>query len=184
MTDTFINKILADNPQTREEFAAALGRTGIRKCAEIGVLRGGYSEVLCRAIPDIELYCIDPWTPSRNHRNQGRLEGHYIRAQRRLKYFNVTFLRMTSVEAAKIVPDNSLEMVYIDALHDYENVKADINAWVPKVVKGGIVSGHDWLHAGVARAVEEYAAAHGITPIHTTKELPEVIYPSWFWENR
>jgi hypothetical protein len=42
-------------------------------------------------------------------------------------------------------------------MHDYENVKADILAWKPKVKPGGIMAGHDYgPHApGVIKAVNE-----------------------------
>jgi hypothetical protein len=45
--------------------------------------------------------------------------------------------------------------VFIDASHDYESVKADVKAWLPKVKKGGYLAGHDWHHEPVKRAVIE-----------------------------
>jgi hypothetical protein len=47
--------------------------------------------------------------------------------------------------------------VYIDASHDYESVKEDIIAWLPKVKKGGIICGDDYTPGwpGVMRAVNE-----------------------------
>jgi len=46
-------------------------------------------------------------------------------------------------------------MVYIDAAHDYENVKKDILVWLPKVKQGGIIAGHDVIIGGVKQAVVE-----------------------------
>lgn len=62
-----------------------------------------------------------------------------------------------SVEAASHFADNSLAFVYIDAGHDYESVKADIQAWLPKIRSGGTISGDD-IHGawpGVEKAVRE-----------------------------
>ena len=35
--------------------------------------------------------------------------------------------------------------MYIDARHDYESVKEDLEHWLPKVKLGGIVAGHDYV---------------------------------------
>jgi hypothetical protein len=50
-----------------------------------------------------------------------------------------------------------IDIVFIDALHDYESVKQDIHLWWPKVRVGGMLSGHDANHQwpGVERAVAE-----------------------------
>jgi len=176
-----LENVLTDDLPTRVTFATEIGRSGIKRCAEIGVLAGGFSKVLCENILDITLYCVDPWTVSRNHRSQRRLERQYNETKKLMRDYNAVIMRMTSLEAAKIIPDNSLDMIYIDALHDYENVKADILAWEPKVVPGGIISGHDWKHFGVTKAVQECALLFGIKHIYTTCEDPKEIHPSWFW---
>jgi predicted O-methyltransferase YrrM len=67
----------------------------------------------------------------------------------------VTPLRADSVEASKTVADGSVDCLFIDAAHDYESVKKDITAWLPKVKKGGILAGHDWSWHGVRTAVQE-----------------------------
>lgn len=62
-----------------------------------------------------------------------------------------------SVEAAKAYADATLDAVFIDADHAYASVRADIDAWLPKVRPGGIIAGHDFCadYPGVVRAVTE-----------------------------
>jgi predicted O-methyltransferase YrrM len=64
---------------------------------------------------------------------------------------------MTTNEAAGLFKDESLDAVFIDADHSYEAVKMDIQNWMPKVRRGGILAGHDYNSAwpGVIRAVNE-----------------------------
>jgi predicted O-methyltransferase YrrM len=81
----------------------------------------------------------------------------------------VTHLRMTSLEAAGRIKD-PVSLLFIDALHDYENVKADYDAWVPKVLSGGMIAFHDYYVTGptwpgVRKLVDEVtpsAAKHWI----------------------
>jgi hypothetical protein len=53
-------------------------------------------------------------------------------------------MRMESIKAAAFIADNSLDMIFIDADHDYKSVMDDVKAWVPKVKLGGIIAGHDY----------------------------------------
>jgi hypothetical protein len=70
----------------------------------------------------------------------------------------LTPIKLPSLEAVKLYADRSLDFVYIDAAHDYANVKADILAWKPKVKPGGILAGHDYNKEnspGLVQAVNE-----------------------------
>lgn len=53
-------------------------------------------------------------------------------------------VRMISWEAAKLYEDESLDFVFIDASHDEESFTKDLDAWLPKVRKGGVIAGHDY----------------------------------------
>lgn len=72
-----------------------------------------------------------------------------------LEYINV--IKMDSVEASRLYKDETLDFIFIDASHDYESVKNDINAWYRKVKSGGILSGHDYnTFQSVNKAVDEF----------------------------
>jgi hypothetical protein len=49
-----------------------------------------------------------------------------------------------SLTAARLFGDASVDWVHLDARHDYASVKADIQAWLPKVKRGGWLSGDDY----------------------------------------
>lgn len=77
----------------------------------------------------------------------------------------VTTHRSPSVDvAASYFKDESVSAVFIDADHSYEAVKADLEAWYPKVKPGGLIAGHDvvWTdpvsQKGVIRAIREFFA--------------------------
>jgi cephalosporin hydroxylase len=56
----------------------------------------------------------------------------------------ITLIISDSVSAARLFSDASLDWVHLDARHDYASVKADIEAWLPKVKVGGWLSGDDF----------------------------------------
>lgn len=58
--------------------------------------------------------------------------------------------------------DKPVDVLFIDANHDYEYVKSDIDRFVPFVKKGGAVLFHDCdeTSPGVVKAVNEYAKAN------------------------
>lgn len=63
-----------------------------------------------------------------------------------------------SWDGAKFYGNASLDYVYIDADHHYEAVVRDIDAWLPKVKRGGVIAGHDFAEYpgfGVIKAVME-----------------------------
>ena len=59
----------------------------------------------------------------------------------------VTLIISDSVSASRLFGVASLEWVHLDARHDYASVKADIEAWRPKIKSGGWLSGDDYDEA-------------------------------------
>jgi glycosyltransferase involved in cell wall biosynthesis len=169
------NQPIVDIPNVgRNDLAALFAELGFKKGAEIGVESGLYSEVLCKANPDLHLYLVDAWKAYRAYRDhvtQEKIDGFHQATLDRMKDFNVTLIRKFSLDALSDIPDGSLDFVYIDANHRYEFVKQDIEGWAKKVRPGGIVSGHDFIRRkhpreinGVVDAVLEY-----------TKDIPLLI---------
>lgn len=72
---------------------------------------------------------------------------------------DVIILKGFSHKEAKYILDESIGLIYIDANHLYDGVKADIKTFWPKLVPGGIMAFHDYNDNGgygVQRAVTEH----------------------------
>lgn len=164
---------------TRETLAELIGELGFTEGAEIGVQRGLYSETLLKHNPSLHLNCIDPWH-AYNRQTEEYGEENYKIAQARLAPYNVTYYRMRAFDAAPLIPDGSLDFVYIDGMHEFIPVMLDLILWTPKVKVGGIVAGHDYCdyyQGGVVDAVRAYTFANNIDKWYVTRDRE----PSWFW---
>lgn len=69
----------------------------------------------------------------------------------------ITPIRLPSCVAVQFYEDRSLDVVFIDASHEYDDVRSDLLAWRPKIKPGGVLAGHDYnpIFPGVIRAVDE-----------------------------
>lgn len=70
---------------------------------------------------------------------------------------NINIIRKTFKKAVNEFTDQSLDIVFIDARHDYEYVSEDIRIWLPKIKIGGVLCGHDYSlrYFGVVEAVNK-----------------------------
>src|SRR6266568_2029202 len=57
---------------------------------------------------------------------------------------SITLIIADSVTASGLFSDASVDWVHLDARHDYASVKADVQAWLPKLKPGGWLSGDDY----------------------------------------
>ena len=175
----------------RNGLAKLFADLGFKKGAEIGVDRGAFSEILCQANPQLQLFSIDAWSTSAfedplntSKKMQKQFEEHYQDAKRRLARYNCKVIRKKSLDAVNNFDDNSLDFVYIDSNHNFVEVASDIYRWEKKVKAGGIISGHDYCHFPptkdnhVKHIVDAYTLAFEIFPYF---ELGQDRYHSWFW---
>ncbi len=72
----------------------------------------------------------------------------------------VNVIQLSSLEAVNVYADQSLDFIFIDNDHSEEHVFEELNAWWPKLKKGGTLAGHDYSEEhwpGVVNAVKRFA---------------------------
>ncbi len=112
--------------------------------AEIGCYRGVSTSIL--ALYAHTVYAIDAWADNAEYKELGMdlLEtAEPLFDKMMAKNNNIVKIKGMSVIIAMTFDDESLDGIYLDAAHDEKNVRADFEAWVPKVREGGVISGHD-----------------------------------------
>jgi len=177
----------------REELPVLLNRRRLLGSAvEVGVQQGLFSDLILSSWQGSRLISVDPWLESADYEDtanvaQATQESLYQETVERLARHGArgAVWRMTSQQASDAVPDASLDFVYIDARHDHDSVRSDLEAWYPKVRPGGILAGHDYFDDvrpegvyGVRSAVDEFVAALQLPFFATTFQDG----PSWIIE--
>lgn len=127
---------------SRDDFATFLFENGYKIGVEIGVNKGEYGIVLCKA--GLKMYGVDPWENYRGYKREGGYLSRHSEALENLKGYDYTTIQKYSMDALSDFEDESLDFVYIDGNHTLPYVCMDIFGWERKVRKGGIIAGHDY----------------------------------------
>lgn len=157
---------------TRESFLQELKKHLPEKvwCAEIGVFRGDFSQMILDIINPIGLTLIDPFITEHGHTYGAELhylptaysgDEQYYDVLKRFQHFGnrVFIYREFSYNCTNKFFDQSFDFIYHDASHLYEDLKRDLVDWLPKVNEHGLVCGHDYTDNpafGVRQAVDEF----------------------------
>ena len=132
---------------------------------EVGSFIGESTVMFCSLFNMV--YCIDTWewVVYENTNNAWFISTQNptdteIEFDKNIKHYkNFVKIKGNSIIYGNLFKDNLFDCVYIDAMHDYDNVKFDINMWYPKVKVGGYICGHDYTpvesNGGVIKAVNE-----------------------------
>ena len=116
------------------------------KIVEVGSYTGESAVLFKQFTIGAHVTCVDRW--------DNPLVEHYF--DLRSGPWGLEKVKADSVDAAQWFDDRSLDLVYIDASHDFVSVCDDIEAWLPKVKIGGVLAGHDYnekIWPGVVKAV-------------------------------
>lgn len=121
-----------------------------------GLFRGGFT-------------VIDPWEgPHKGLQSKGDIEQfswdkikkdfeNNVEMFYDRNWCDVNVIRGWSQNAHTLIEDESLDFIYIDGDHTYMGVKEDIQNYLPKLKKGGLMAGHDYeldTWSGVVDAVD------------------------------
>jgi predicted O-methyltransferase YrrM len=95
----------------------------------------------------------------------------------RLKGYTNRFhlFREYSDNIALKLEENHFDLIFIDGLHEYDQLSKDCANFYSKLKEGGIFAGHDYnAITGVRKAADEFAAKVG-REIHITE------CDVWYW---
>jgi len=124
---------------------------------EIGSWKGRSTHALLSGCSGV-VYAVDHFLGSKDENDSTHKEGKesdiYSQFLDNVGSFdNLKILRMSSLDAVKQFEDKSVDMVFIDGGHSYEEVVQDIKAWLPKCKK--LLCGHDIPYDSVSKAVKD-----------------------------
>jgi hypothetical protein len=157
----------------RDDLSALFCDLDYKTGVEIGVEQGKFSESLCKHNPGVKLSCIDPWEAYPGYRLNKSSEvvnNYYLEAKIRLAPYKCKLIKKFSLDAVKDFADRSLDFVYIDGNHNFQNCTNDIVEWTNKIKIGGILAGHDYVRhkrptgMHVVEVVNAYTDAYAIKP--------------------
>jgi predicted O-methyltransferase YrrM len=128
---------------------------------EVGVYQGKGTAIwvveLINKNIDFNYTAIDHFKGSEEHNPEFDYYGTTKNNLRPIESF-IEIMKSTSSDASRKFDDESLDLIYIDASHDYHSVLKDLQDWYPKLKTGGIICGDDYIDGwpGVVSAVNEF----------------------------
>ena len=113
---------------------------------EIGSYAGESTEIFAKRFGKV--ITIDPHEPNYDD-NDSASNSDFTEVlekflERKSKYNNIEYIRMKSDDAINLLKNFKVDLVYIDGVHTYEQVKKDIENYMPLIKNGGFISGHDF----------------------------------------
>ena len=123
-----------------------LAAQGMSSIVEVGSWKGKSTDALLSGCEGI-VWAVDHFKGSEaerdgDHREALKRDISKVFIENVGHHKNLVLLKMDSLEAVKRFANKSVDMVFIDGGHEYEEVKADIEAWLPKTKK--LICGHDY----------------------------------------
>lgn len=129
---------------------------------EIGTDIGETARYLLSTRKDLLLHCIDPYANyiDWNGNNLNDRSSVYDRMKSNLESYKDRYVlhKTTSDSVANTFEDESFDFIFVDGLHEYDQVLKDCKNYYPKVKTNGLFCGHDFKTIqGVNKAVVEFA---------------------------
>jgi predicted O-methyltransferase YrrM len=114
-----------------------------KRVLEIGCHKGVSTEAFLLTCEWVT--SVDPWDDERVYQ-------HFLH---RVKDYPGLTIRGRSPQALQMIGNDTFDLCYIDAVHEYDDIMADIRGCWPYVKWGGWISGHDYGFLAIRMAVEK-----------------------------
>ena len=208
MWANYYNDVVAFLEQHFEKHPHLAAGSRAPMVVEVGTAFGGLADHILGEMREVSLIAVDPLEP--NYAADDVTASAYASSSASLGIATVKefaeawgdsmklnlqerhgcryhLLRNTSVRGSRSVADQSVAAVFVDGLHTYEGVAADILAWLPKLQRpGGVMIFNDYDSGDgeglggvrstgfpeVAMAVHDLAKTHGRRVIVGSKDKP------------
>lgn len=146
---------------------------------EIGCANGDTSKYLLDVNKNLKIFSIDPYENyvDWNGNNLTNMSTIYQEAMELLSPYGDRFVHIKnySDNVVDMFEDESVDFVFIDGLHTYDQVLKDCKNFYSKVKKNGVFSGHDYtVIQGVNKAVNEFAES-------VNKQVFTMECDAWMW---
>lgn len=138
------------------------------KGIEIGVSTGFNSYIMIEECPNIsKIVGIDPFEGYQDWSSfipQDHMDFMYTVFLDNYEHMKDKFelIKLKSSAAATRLKNEDYDFVFIDGDHSLRAVLTDLDKYVPKIKKGGLIAGHDIGLQGVHMAVTNWTKRHGI----------------------
>lgn len=148
---------------------------------ELGVAKGKFAAALLAAHPHLHYLGIDKWD-DRRHPEKEEAEARAALTAGDPMGARWQIIRASFEEALlhPAVAGRQFDLVYVDGYaHTGQDEGRTLDLWLPKVLPGGILAGHDYAPYAwplTFVAVNEFAARHDLRLM----VLPDAPYASWW----
>lgn len=163
---TRVNRLMYGMFNLTTELGSALEDIENTVMVEIGSYKGESTLMFASSFAFDTIYSIDPLVGMSDNiqeefnQNTKLFKGNGTG----IGDIKVEHIKEYSFDAVERFKDESLDFVYIDGDHSFDNVARDILLYLPKIKKTGFIGGHDYSpeHPGVREAIRYCGLEEGL----------------------
>ena len=157
---------------------------------EIGVHYGEHARAMNEVLKPNALYLIDAWGLCPGSKDSVESEEYWAEHKASVEemvreYPHMKMIHSLAQDVVSSFDDGTADFIYLDAVHTYEMVSAELRDWWPKVKNGAVFAGDDYCDEykpndaiGVVRAVTEFRQQHA-EEIEVFEVFGEGLISSW-----
>lgn len=155
---------------------------------ELGVFRGVNGQYIFKNFDILKMYLIDPYVPldyiKIYYGTKEIVLYNKSVAKENLKNYEkkCIWLEDFSENVHIQIPNESVDIIYIDGCHSFESVLSDLRLYYSKIKFGGLIIGDDYNEDGVKRAIELFSKENNLSyKISRANKIRQFSATDKFW---